>query len=56
MTATATDEGATVAILNGETPVENGESAAWSEGENTLTITVTNGGATKAYTVTVTKS
>jgi hypothetical protein len=56
VTATATDEGATVAILNGETPVESGESATWADGANTLTITMTNGVATKTYTVTVTKS
>ena len=56
VTATATDEGATVAILNGETSVASGSAATWEEGENTLTITVTNGEAEKVYTVTVTKS
>jgi hypothetical protein len=56
VTATPTDENATVVILNGETTVENGESATWETGENTLTITVTNGTEEEVYTVTVTKS
>lgn len=43
-------------ILNGETPVENGTAATWSEGPNTVTITVKNGTAQKVYTVTVTKA
>lgn len=42
-------------IKNGETTVTNGESATWSAGENTLTVTVTNGDQEKVYTVTVTK-
>lgn len=57
MTATPTDENATVAITLGEsTSVTNGGSATWEAGENTLTIVVTNGVETKTYTVTVTKS
>ena len=57
VTATPTDESATVVIVLGEdASVANGESATWEDGENTLTITVTNGAATKSYTVTVTKS
>lgn len=56
VTATPTDESATVVILNGETTVENGESATWETGENVLTITVTNGTEEEVYTVTVTKS
>lgn len=61
VTAVATDETATIEIvLNGETEVENGSSAEWEDGENELTITVTDGAypqvATKVYTVTVTKS
>ena len=55
VTATPTDPYATVAILNGETEVENGESASWAEGENTLTITVSGGAPDTVYTVTVTK-
>ena len=56
ITATPEDEGATVNILNGETPVENGTAATWQEGQNTVTITVQNGTAQKVYTVVVTKS
>lgn len=57
ITATAEDENATVVIKNGTTTVENEGSASWSAGENTLTVTVSNGEYnTKVYTVTVTKS
>lgn len=56
VTATADDENAVITIMNGETAVENGTSAAWSAGENTLTITVASGDAETVYTVTVTKS
>ena len=59
ITATPTDSGDTVTIINGETEVDNGDSATWEAGDNTVTITVadrddpTN---TTEYTVTVTKS
>ena len=46
-------------IKNGTTTVTNGGNASWSEGENTLTITVTDGNdpqISKVYTVTVTRS
>lgn len=43
-------------ILNGESPDDNGTAATWTEGANTLTITVKNGVAQKVYTVTITKS
>lgn len=56
ITATPEEESATVTILNGETPVVNGQAATWEEGANTVTITVKNGTAQKVYTVTVTKS
>lgn len=56
VTATAADSGATVAITNGSTTVANGSAATWEDGENTLTITVTKGAASKTYTVAVTKS
>ena len=56
VTATATDENAEVVIMLGETEVENGGDATWADGENELTITVTNETASKEYTVTVTKS
>lgn len=56
ITATAADSNATIAITNGDTPVTNGTAATWEAGENTVTITVTNGAASKTYTVTVTKT
>lgn len=56
ITATPEDDDATITIMNGETPVENGTAATWSEGANTVTITVKNGTAQKVYTVTVTKA
>lgn len=55
MTATPTDEDATIEILLGETEIENGTNATWEAGENTLTITVTNETSETVYTVTVTK-
>lgn len=36
--------------------IQNGTAASWQSGENTVTVTVTNGIATEIYTVTVTKS
>lgn len=56
VTATPEDDKATITILNGETAVDNGTAATWTEGTNTLTITVKNGTAQKVYTVTVTKT
>lgn len=56
ITATAADSNATIAITHGDTPVTNGTAATWEAGENTVTITVTNGTESKTYTVTVTKT
>lgn len=56
VTAITRDEDATVAIKNGSTTVTNGGSASLSAGENTITVTVTNGTEERVYTVTVTKS
>ena len=56
VTATAEDSGATITITNGSTPVTNGGSATWADGENTLTIAVANGTASKTYAITVTKN
>lgn len=56
VTATPEDESAAVTILNGDTPVENGTAATWTEGTNALTVTVKNGASQEVYTVTVTKS
>ena len=58
VTATAADDTATIVIKNGSTTVTNGSNASWQEGENTLTITVTDGidpTLEKVYTVTVTR-
>ena len=55
VTATPTDPAATISILVGETEVENGSSASWEVGENTLTITVSGGAPDTVYTVTVTR-
>lgn len=55
ITATPTDEDATVAIDVDDTTVVSGASATWAEGENIVTITVTNGDEEIIYTVTVTK-
>ena len=43
-------------MLNGETTVANGGAATWTEGDNEVTIAVSNGTARKTYTVTVSKS
>ena len=56
ITATATDSGATVAIRNGAVAVTSGSAATWSDGENVVTVIVTNDGAAKTYTITVTKT
>ena len=55
ITATAADENAGVSItVNGDS-LTNGSSATWEDGENTVVVTVTNGGSSKTYTVIVTK-
>lgn len=55
ITAMAADENAGVSItVNGDS-LTNGSSATWEDGENTVVITVTNGGSSKTYTVIVTK-
>ena len=56
ITATAAKTGAVITIMNGETPVVNGQAATWDAGENTLTVSVKYGTTEKTYTVTVTKS
>lgn len=55
VSVTATDSAATIVIKNGDTVINNGGSATWEIGENTLTITVTNDDVVKVYTVVVTK-
>ena len=55
VTATASDENATIEITKGVASVENGSQVTWSVGENVLEIKVTNGNSSTTYTVTVTK-
>lgn len=55
--ASAEDVEATVAIEVNDEPIEAGTQATWETGENELAVTVTAAsGATKTYTVTVTKT
>lgn len=55
ISATAADVAAGVAVtVNGDS-LTNGSSVTWDEGENTVVVTVTNGGSSKTYTVAVTK-
>ena len=60
ITATAEDEDATVTIESDDATIAADGTATWAAGENTVTITVTNGTGDDAveqvYTVTVTKS
>lgn len=56
ITAVANSSTATIVINNGDTTVSNGSAATWTDGENTVTITVTDGNDVETYTVTVTKS
>ena len=56
ITATAADAQAEVAITVNGSAHTTGQAATWETGDNVVRIVVTNGNATKAYTVTVTKS
>lgn len=56
ITATAEYSGATVSIKNGSTAVTSGSAATWVAGENTVSITVSEGKRSKVYEVVVTKS
>lgn len=58
ITATPASAGAAVEVKVGGKVIENGKSATWEKGSNTVTINVTaeDGSTTKSYTVTVTKS
>ncbi len=55
ITAAAADTEATVEITVNGSAHTSGQAAAWNDGENTVTITVTKGSASRTYTVTVTK-
>lgn len=54
--AVAKRAGAAITIKNKETPVNNGETTSFTDGENTLSITVSFAGVEKEYIVTVNKS
>ena len=54
--AVATDESSTITIQANDAPVANGSAITWEEGSNTVTVTVSNEGASQVYTITVTKS
>ena len=56
ITAVAADAEAEVAITVNGTAHTSGQAATWETGDNIVRIVVTNGNATKAYTVTVTKT
>lgn len=58
VTVATDDSNASAVIKNGLTTVTSGSTATWSDGENTLKVTVTaeNGVSTGVYTVAVTKS
>lgn len=55
VTAVAEDENATIEISKGIVTIENGSQVTWDEGENVVTVKVTNGDSSTTYTVTVTK-
>ena len=56
VSATAVSAEATVTIKVNGTTHTSGQAATWNSGTNTVQVTVTNGTASKVYTVTVTKS
>ena len=56
VTAVPVSSDAVVEIENGTTEVTNGGTAEFSVGENTVTVTVTNGSAERVYTIEVTRS
>ena len=55
ITATATDNFATIEIQVNGSDLKNGSSATWNSGENKVRISVRNGGDIDQYNVTVTK-
>lgn len=56
ITATAKDTDATVVIKNGTTTVTSGSSASFAVGDNTVTVTVTNGTKSAVYTAIVNRA
>lgn len=56
ISATPENESAIVIIKKDSAEVKNGEACTWSNGKNKLTIEVSNGNASRTYTVNITKS
>lgn len=57
VTAFPADASAEVSVKVGDKVIDNGTAAKWTDGDNTVTVTVTaSDGTEKTYTVTVTKS
>ena len=56
ITAIPEDATASVTLSMKEKTYENGKRLTWEDGENTVTVNVTDGKTTKAYTITVTYS
>ena len=56
ITATPAKASAEVVIKANDAVVENGTAVTWKSGSNTVTVDVTDGSATKKYTLTVTKN
>jgi len=56
VTATATSASAAVAITIDGNSISSGDTVAWESGPNVVKVVVTNGAASRTYTVTVTKS
>lgn len=56
ITAVSKDTEASVSIKNGSSSVTSGSAATWTSGQNTVKITVSNGGSSRTYTVVVEKS
>ena len=54
VTATATRATDTITIASDDATIANDGTATWAEGSNEVTVTVTEDGRSKVYTVTVT--
>ena len=56
ISAQSESETAKITIKIGETALENGAEATWTQGENRVEIKVSDGDANQTYVVTVTKA
>lgn len=55
ITATATDDASTVAVIVNKRGISSGNGVAWVDGKNQVLVEVNNGDSSTTYTVTVTK-